>query len=246
MANINVLVVECAHIRHSSFLKPSPYVELTVDNNKPRRTEIVKNTAQPKWNENITVLVTQNSLLHFTVLDHNNFRKDTTIGEKKLELQQLIPQFNGRTETIELTLDLMSESKTGDAPTKTGELITVLHGLNIDVSNCVPSNHSRTAISNGSLHRSVLNGVRAQIRFPGQQVGARNSRPSVDRPSIPTSHSSNNVVPNGTIGPPVTIPAPIHVNDQNSQNGSDEPLPPGWEMRFDTYGRCYYVDHNTR
>ena len=27
---------------------------------------------------------------------------------------------------------------------------------------------------------------------------------------------------------------------------AEEPLPPGWEMRFDSYGRKYYVDHNTR
>ena len=26
----------------------------------------------------------------------------------------------------------------------------------------------------------------------------------------------------------------------------EEPLPPGWEMRCDQYGRRYYVDHNTR
>ena len=30
------------------------------------------------------------------------------------------------------------------------------------------------------------------------------------------------------------------------QQGSEEPLPPGWEMRFDQYGRRYYVDHNNR
>lgn len=29
-------------------------------------------------------------------------------------------------------------------------------------------------------------------------------------------------------------------------NGVEEPLPAGWEMRFDTYSRRYYVDHNTR
>lgn len=242
---MSLSIVECAHIRSSSLLKPSPYVELVVDSNKARRTEIVKNTAQPKWNENITVLVTQQSQLNFTVLDHNNFRKDTTIGEKKLELQQLIPQFNGRTENIELTLDLMCESKTGDSPIKAGELIAVLHGLNIDVCNTGAANHSRASVSNGSVHRSILNGVRAQIRIPGQPIVVRNSRTNLDRASMPTSHSSNNVT-NGTIGPPVTIPAAIHANEQNSQNGTDEPLPPGWEMRFDTYGRCYYVDHNTR
>ena len=26
----------------------------------------------------------------------------------------------------------------------------------------------------------------------------------------------------------------------------DEPLPPGWEMRYDPFGRRYYVDHNNR
>ncbi len=26
----------------------------------------------------------------------------------------------------------------------------------------------------------------------------------------------------------------------------EEPLPPGWEMRYDNYGRRYYVDHNNR
>ncbi|XP_076044003.1 WW domain containing E3 ubiquitin protein ligase suppressor of deltex isoform X2 [Oratosquilla oratoria] len=26
----------------------------------------------------------------------------------------------------------------------------------------------------------------------------------------------------------------------------EEPLPPGWEMRYDSYGRRYYVDHTTR
>ncbi len=30
------------------------------------------------------------------------------------------------------------------------------------------------------------------------------------------------------------------------QNGNQEPLPPGWEMRIDPHGRPYYVDHNTR
>lgn len=25
-----------------------------------------------------------------------------------------------------------------------------------------------------------------------------------------------------------------------------QPLPPGWELRRDTRGRVYYVDHNTR
>ena len=38
-------------------------------------------------------------------------------------------------------------------------------------------------------------------------------------------------------GPPAPAAAPAP---------AEEPLPPGWEMRYDQYGRRYYVDHNTR
>lgn len=35
-------------------------------------------------------------------------------------------------------------------------------------------------------------------------------------------------------------------NDPNVPKNQEEPLPPGWEMRHDQYGRRYYVDHTTR
>lgn len=35
-------------------------------------------------------------------------------------------------------------------------------------------------------------------------------------------------------------------NEENRNGQQDEPLPPGWEMRYDSLGRRYYVDHNTR
>ncbi|QQP39523.1 E3 ubiquitin-protein ligase, partial [Caligus rogercresseyi] len=31
-----------------------------------------------------------------------------------------------------------------------------------------------------------------------------------------------------------------------SSRSTEEPLPPGWEMRYDRYRRRYYVDHNNR
>lgn len=33
---------------------------------------------------------------------------------------------------------------------------------------------------------------------------------------------------------------------QTQTSTDDEPLPSGWEVRFDQFGRRYYVDHNTR
>lgn len=45
-------------------------------------------------------------------------------------------------------------------------------------------------------------------------------------------------------------PAPnLNSGDQQLQTQTstdDEPLPSGWEVRFDQFGRRYYVDHNTR
>lgn len=46
-------------------------------------------------------------------------------------------------------------------------------------------------------------------------------------------------------------PAPVsNSTDQQlvaaQTTNDDEPLPVGWEIRFDQYGRRYYVDHNTR
>jgi hypothetical protein len=42
-----------------SIFKPNPYVELSVDEKNPRKTEVVKCTYQPKWNEEFTVYVPQ-------------------------------------------------------------------------------------------------------------------------------------------------------------------------------------------
>jgi len=56
------------------------------------------------------------------------------------------------------------------------------------------------------------------------------------------------VQPPGPPGPPPAIGtagAPAPAPTPNSQV-QEEPLPPGWEMRYDNYGRRYYVDHNNR
>lgn len=52
----------------------------------------------------------------------------------------------------------------------------------------------------------------------------------------------------GTIGPPATVPNgnAIQPEAEENRNNAEEPLPIGWEMRYDTFGRRYYVDHNTR
>lgn len=49
--------------------------------------------------------------------------------------------------------------------------------------------------------------------------------------------------------PNATVAPVSNVGDQQLQtqtSNDDEPLPTGWEIRFDQFGRRYYVDHNTR
>lgn len=256
------LSVECAHLRNNTFLKPSPYVELTVDERTPRRTEIIKNSSHPKWNETFTLLVTPHSKLNFSILDHNNFRKDTLIGDRKVDLFRLLSYFAGRCENLEITLDLINENK-ADTPIKTGELVCVIQEASSELSNCIASSGSANSLpltpinSDSRPNRSLPEGIRAKIRNHSSENVVTTSS---SRSSVHTSPSANNVatpstvvapmpIVNGAIRPPATVPngnvVTQNENDEN-RNGQEEPLPAGWEMRYDSLGRRYYVDHNTR
>ncbi|XP_055381669.1 E3 ubiquitin-protein ligase Su(dx) [Condylostylus longicornis] len=379
------VTIEHASLRNNGFLKPNPYVELLIDNKSKRKTDFVKNTYLPKWNEEFTVLVTPNSILIFKVLDHSSFRKDALIGERSVNLNQVLQHYNGRIDNLELNMDLMFTSKSDNRQTKSGELVAVLNGLKIDMTqNGVPNGnsganlgtasgaqispilavsandnnqmqHNNIALNGGSndSRRSILmNGIRARMRLrtnnmqptqngvpqlqtsnssgnasgsntitagisnfslsgsaptmspslsPGKQntlssTGAirRNNvnssnvweqqQPQSQRiiapnsngigsqrsvPGYPTQHqivepsastSSDQPaqqqqltpaqLPNGVAANvPNGSPAPVsNATDQQlqAQHADDEPLPAGWEIRFDQYGRRYYVDHNTR
>lgn len=248
--------MECAHLRNS-LIRPNPYVEISVDGTNPRKTETVKSTFQPKWNETFTLLVTPHSKINFVVFDRNSFRRDTPIGEKKIELFQLLQHFNGHCENLELTLDLMNENK-NESPAKVGELICVFQGLTVDMSKFHKPGPSTTPLTqtNGEPPtvagptRSVFNGIRAKIRNTGSEnvvpttTSTSSSRiTTTERRTSRTALSPTSSVPNGTIGPPATVPTAAVEGEESREN---EPLPPGWEMRYDTYGRRYYVDHNTR
>nr|CAD7571326.1 unnamed protein product [Timema californicum] len=250
--------VECAHLRGGSFLKPNPYVELSVDDKSPRKTEVVKCTYQPKWNEEFTVLVTPHSHLHFKLLDHSTFRKDGQVGEKRLSLYEILTYYDGKCENLELTLDLVVESKHDGQPTKVGELITLLNGMKIDMATCpAPVEGTRgphlpitptplgQANSDGTVNRSVLNGgVRARMRLHGTENTA---------PTIPTSHRNGSHPPvagptgpssmtaNGTAGPPLGPPTgvPPMTNgtasqasgtDPSQRDAPEEPLPAGYAL----------------
>ncbi|XP_076247280.1 suppressor of deltex [Calliopsis andreniformis] len=182
------ITIEGAILTSSTFLKPNPYIEFSVDDKSPRKTEVSKSTYQPKWNEKFTILVTPHSQLHFRLLDHSTFRKDTLIGEKRINLSQVLSHYNGKLENVEVTFDLMSENKHDSQLCKVGELITVFDGLKISMPN-VPSLNINEPLcqtqcisSDGILNndtpsnRSILNGgIRARMRLHGPESIASNS-----------------------------------------------------------------------
>lgn len=206
--------VECAHLRNNTFLKPSPYVELTVDDRGPRRTEIIKNSSHPKWNETFTLLVTPHSKLNFTVLDHNSFRKDTLIGDRKIDLFRLLSYFSGRCENLEITLDLINENK-ADTPVKTGELVCVIQEGSSELTNCIANSAGVNSLpltpinSETRSSRSLPDGIRARVRSQSNEnvvAATTTSRTSIERPNstVHSSPSTNSVggtqspVANGT------------------------------------------------
>ncbi|XP_029039665.1 E3 ubiquitin-protein ligase Su(dx) isoform X1 [Osmia bicornis bicornis] len=174
------ITIEGAVLRSSTFLKPNPYIEFSVDDKSPRKTEVSKSTYHPKWNEEFTVLVTPYSQLHFRLLDHSTFRKDTLIGEKKINLSQVLSHYNGKLENMEVIFDLMSENKHDSQLCKVGELITVFDGLRINMSNTpslginepqVQTQYmSFDGVTNNDTvsNSSILNGgIRARMRLHG-------------------------------------------------------------------------------
>ena len=53
--------------------------------------------------------------------------------------------------------------------------------------------------------------------------------------------------PPAPVPPPPIVPPPAAAQPQvQPQSVEEEPLPTGWEIRFDSFGRKYYVDHNSR
>ncbi|EDW75728.1 uncharacterized protein Dwil_GK15043 [Drosophila willistoni] len=341
------VTIEEASLRNNGFLKPNPYVELLIDSKSKRKTDLVKNSYLPKWNEEFTVLITPNSTLHFKVLDHSSFRKDAMLGERIIHLAHILQHYNGRCEFLELTIDLFVTSKSQDnRQTKSGELVAILNGLKLDMSKVQiqPQQQNGNAIQAvnpvisdaAAAGRSCMisGGVRARMRLrsnsnregempaatnrspvPNGTVDARRSgaapiweqqqqQPSLrmvngsgtatasypqQQPPLPAPIQANhngrppltqmyangvgqtadNVTPAAVYMPTVmtagvggggvamgmgeaqpggaVLPVSQTSDPQlQPQPADDEPLPAGWEIRLDQYGRRYYVDHNTR
>lgn len=138
-----------------------------VDDKTPRKTEVSKSTLQPKWNEEFTVLVTPYSQLHFRLLDHSSFRKDTSLGEKRIYLYDILAHYNGKLENLEITLDLLSKRHDFIGQAKIGDLIIVFDRLRIDMKTIAPPNLTRPELSTpNNTRQTTLQSANNTITVP--------------------------------------------------------------------------------
>lgn len=148
-----------------------------------------------------------------------------------------VPPSIASASTSDLVLNSMSNISLNSTPTSSSltnssssGAVRRNSGLNWD-----QPNPYQTVVINGSNQRlpqpytgsSEISSPNSSIIGNGQQPGAP--------PSANAEYMGN--------------PAPVsNVNDEQlDQNATDdESLPARWEIRFDQFGRRYYVDHNTR
>ncbi|GFR94962.1 NEDD4-like E3 ubiquitin-protein ligase WWP1 [Elysia marginata] len=245
--------------------KPDPYLELSVDGQPPRKTDVSRKTSTPKWDEHFTVLVTPYSKLDLKVLSSNSIRTDTVIGHAVLDLHSLLEKQNGKLKNFNKTFELRTDSKN-----KAGELELSLDGMDIDMRLYPKRSRNGTRANNAtngsaaamspSASGTAASGNSSQRNSTAQQ-GDGNRRqaprpPGRTPPPVPPPPNTNAASQNRNAAPTSTSPPSTSAEatpttattatTPTAAPAANEPLPPGWEMRTDQQGRPYYVDHNTR
>ncbi|CAL1273609.1 unnamed protein product [Larinioides sclopetarius] len=139
---------------------------------------------------------------------------------------------------------------------------------NVSPANGLSPNSGVRRLQNDSRHQSlpaIVNDSTVSPAVVSPETGAQamapfpitvNSNIPSPRPStsiataamngaLPSSSNSTSQVPSAA-APSTAQPSQRSGNQRQAANGEEELLPLGWEVRFDQYGRKYYVDHNTR
>ncbi|XP_019628999.1 PREDICTED: NEDD4-like E3 ubiquitin-protein ligase WWP1 isoform X2 [Branchiostoma belcheri] len=202
--------------------KPDPYVELSVDGQPPRKTEVVKKTLTPTWNEHFTVLVTPYSKLELSVFNHFNLKTDVLMGRLHLDLYPVLRENSGKLTNLELKKDLQLNVK--NVQVRAGDLQLVLDGMNVNMEHYqghfqhmangtaasagTPERsrqHVNGEVSRGqgdaSTPTSQQNGPSSNMSTPNtrhtEQSGARSraSRPAPSPPSADLSSQASSQAP---------------------------------------------------
>ncbi|XP_026219451.1 NEDD4-like E3 ubiquitin-protein ligase WWP1 isoform X2 [Anabas testudineus] len=122
-------IVSCAKIkRKKSLFGTSIYVEVTAEG-ESRRTSKSHSSTNPKWDERLTLNVTQCTHVDFKVWSHHTLKADALLGRATLDLMQALEQHDRKLENVKEVLKLSVEQKGAVVPT--GELTVYLDGLTV-------------------------------------------------------------------------------------------------------------------
>ncbi|XP_064640128.1 E3 ubiquitin-protein ligase Su(dx)-like [Lineus longissimus] len=140
--------------------KADPYLELSVDGQPPRKTEVIKKSWVPNWNEHFTVLVTPYSKLDFKVFNHFALKADVCLGQCMLDLHQKLVENNGKFSHFALKLELKLDIR--GTYQRAGDLFIQMDGMNLNMEN-FPSRDRDipNGVANGptSSHTRSANGI---------------------------------------------------------------------------------------
>ncbi|KAK4129332.1 tricalbin [Parathielavia appendiculata] len=86
---------------------PDPYAVVSINGRQPlAQTKVVKENANPRWNETHYVIVTSlNDALTLDIYDFNDIRKDKKLGSATFPLENLEEVYEHQNERLELTHD---------------------------------------------------------------------------------------------------------------------------------------------
>uniref|UniRef100_A0A7N6BM79 E3 ubiquitin-protein ligase n=1 Tax=Anabas testudineus TaxID=64144 RepID=A0A7N6BM79_ANATE len=145
-------IVSCAKIkRKKSLFGTSIYVEVTAEG-ESRRTSKSHSSTNPKWDERLTLNVTQCTHVDFKVWSHHTLKADALLGRATLDLMQALEQHDRKLENVKEVLKLSVEQKGAVVPT--GELTVYLDGLTVtDQEDLAPLTNGNAA--NGTSELSI-------------------------------------------------------------------------------------------
>ncbi|KAF1769544.1 hypothetical protein GCK72_001361 [Caenorhabditis remanei] len=210
---------------NASFTKPCDcYVEITSDTSSaaPKKTTVKKKTSAPEWNEHLNVHANETSTLSFRLLQKAKLFEDTCLGMAKIKLANV-----GKTENGEFKADINNISLLAKDSSKMGTLNVIFSGY-AERKRRSAGQRAETAVS-ASSEASTSNGV-----VPTASASSGGRRPATAK--------------RDTLAVPANGVAGANTSGGGTTTGTtpEEALPEGWEMRFDQYGRKYYVDHTTK
>lgn len=231
---------------------PDTFLELSVDQQPSRKTEVYKKSTSPKWDEHFTVLVTPYSKIELKVFSRKALRSDVLIGQCLIDLHSILEENRGKLSSVNKKVEITVSGKG-----KTGELLLCFDGLNVNMSKFPKKSASRSSTSNGQVP-GATGGQNSGRNRQSRNGAAGRVPPARPAPPVPAAAAGNPSSDANTQPPPAPAPGDGTAAAQSANTSSDgsttnpdtannnEPLPAGWEMRTDPHGRAYYVDHNTR